>query len=40
MNKLKVPFLNECDDEDIKERSMVMVSHLTGKDGEFGGTSV
>ena len=40
MNKLKVPFLNECDDEDIKERSVVMVSHLTRKNGESGGTSV
>ena len=40
MNKLKVPFLNECDDEDIKERSVVMVSHLTREDGESGGTSV
>ena len=40
MNKLTAPYLNECNDEDIKERSVVMVSHLTSKDGESGGTSV
>ena len=40
MNKLTAPYLNESDDEDIKERSVIMVSHLTRKDGESGGTSV
>ena len=41
VNKLKVPFLNKCDNEDIKERSVVMVSHLThSKDGESGGMLV